>query len=89
VLEVEDGVADQLHHAFVLPGCEELPGELVLFPDEVLIDADRVVVGLDDLNWVGGGVQPEESLRLVLVFFWERCLVKEEPREAGMLCLIF
>ncbi len=63
-------------------------GRSILLLEEVLVDADGVVVSLSR-DWVREGIHPDESLRLVSMFLWEMCLLKVTARDVGCVLRIF
>lgn len=89
VLKMMDYVPDKWHYLLVLLTLEHFLDKVVLLLEKVLIDADREVIALCDWDYLTHSVHPDDNFRLVSMFFCEMFLLKEMPREAGCVFLIF
>lgn len=55
----------------------------------MMIDADWMMISLDNLNYINKCLQPEDNFLLVFIFFCEMFLLNEIAREEGWLLRIF
>lgn len=84
-----DDMPDKWHNLLVLLALEHFLDYVILLLEQVLIDADREVAALCHWDYLTKIVHPDDSFRLVSMFFCEMFLLNEMPSEAGCVFLIF
>ena len=74
---------DQGYNFHILPFLIGFLDGKILFFEKMMIDADRMMISFDDLNYLIKKVHPDDNFLLVFIFFCEICLDNELLSEAG------